>query len=74
MVQTASLLGMHALGYEFDSAARLSKWPGSVWNCLWGHALKRSTAINRKSRVLDPSPPFLSSATWFLIPKNTMMD
>ena len=30
----------NALGLEFDSAVRLSKRPGSVWNCLWGHALK----------------------------------
>ena len=40
MVQTASLLGTHELGWEFDSAAQISKRPGSVWNCLWGHALK----------------------------------
>ena len=33
MVQSASLLGTHALWYEFDSAVRLSKRPGSVWNC-----------------------------------------
>ena len=38
---------MHALGLEFGSAARLSKRPGSVWNCLWGHALKRSPGIIR---------------------------
>ena len=31
---------MHALGLEFYSAAQLSKRPGSVWNCLWGNALK----------------------------------
>ena len=30
----------NALGLEFDSAVRLSKRPGSVWNCLWGNALK----------------------------------
>ena len=47
-----SPLGSHAFGTEFDSADRLSKTPGSVWNCLWGHALKRSHGINRKSRVL----------------------
>ena len=35
-----------------------------MWNCLWGHALKRSPGINRKSRVLYPGPGFLSSATW----------
>ena len=55
---------MHALGLEFGSAARLSKRPGSVWNCLWGNALKRSPGIIRKSRVTYPVPGFLSSATW----------
>ena len=60
---------MHALGLEFGSAARLSKRPGSVWNCLWGHALKRSPRIIRKSRVLYPGPGFLSSATWPSLPK-----
>ena len=30
----------NALGLQFDSAVRLSKRPGSVWNCLWGHTLK----------------------------------
>ena len=28
-----------ALGKEFGSAAQLCKRQGSVWNCLWGHAL-----------------------------------
>ena len=60
---------MHALGLEFGSAARLSIRPGSVWNCLWGHALKRSPGIIRKSRVLYPGPAFLSSATWPSLPK-----
>ena len=54
----------NALGMEFGSVAQLSTRPGSVWNCLWGHALKRSPGINRKSRVLYPGPGFLSSATW----------
>ena len=53
----------NALGLEFGSAARQSKRPSSVWNCLWGHALKRSPGINRKSRVSYPGPGFLSSAT-----------
>ena len=61
---------MHALGLEFGSAAQLSKRPGSVWNCLWGNALKRSPGIIRKSRVLYPVPGFLSSATWPSLPKN----
>ena len=59
---------MHALGLEFGSAAQLSKRPGSVWNCLWGNALKRSGII-RKSRVSYPGPGFLSSATWPSLPK-----
>ena len=61
-VKTASLLGTHVLGYEFNSAARLSKWQGSMWNCLWGHGLKRSPGINCKSRLLYLAPGFLSSA------------
>ena len=60
---------MHALGLEFGSAAQLSKRPGSVRNCLWGNALKRSPGIIRKSRVSYPGPEFLSSATWPSLPK-----
>ena len=60
---------MHALGLEFGSAAQLSKRPGSVWNCLWGNALKRSPGIIRKSRVSHPVPGFLTSATWPSLPK-----
>ena len=60
---------MHALGLEFGSAAQLSKKPGIVWNCLWGHALKRSPGIIRKSRVSYPGPEYLSSATWPSLPK-----
>ena len=60
---------MHALGLEFGSAAQLSKRPGSLWNCLWGNALKRSPGIIRKSRVSYPGPGFLSSATWPSLPK-----
>ena len=60
---------MHVLGLVFGSAARLFKRPGSVWNCLWGNALKRSTGIIRKSRVSYPGPGFLSSATWPMLPK-----
>ena len=37
--------------------------------CLWGHALKISPGIIRKSRVSYPSPGFLSSATWPSLPK-----
>ena len=56
------LLDTHALEYQFDSSARRFERLGNVWNCLRGHALKRS-GINRKSRVLYPSPGFLSNAT-----------
>ena len=69
MVQTASLHAGNALGLEFGSAAQLSKRLGSVWNCLWGNALKKSPGIIRKSRVSYPVPGFLSSATWPSLPK-----
>ena len=62
-------MACNALGLEFGSAARLSKRLGSVWNCLRGHALKRSTWISRKNRVSYPGPGFLSSATSPLLPK-----
>ena len=45
------------------------KRSGSVWNCLWGHALKRSPGIIHNSRVSYPCPGFLSSATWPLLLK-----
>ena len=47
-----------------DSAVRLSERLGSMWICLCRHALKRSTGINCKSRVLYPGLGFLSSVTW----------
>ena len=62
-------MARNALGWEFDSATRLSERPGSEWNCLWGHALKRSPMIIRKSRVSYPGPGFLSNATWPSLPK-----
>ena len=35
------LLGWHTyIKVGIDNAAPLSKRRGSVWNCLWGHALK----------------------------------
>ena len=43
--------------------SRLSKRPGSVWKCLWGHALTWSPGIKLKSRVLYLGTGFLSSAT-----------
>ena len=51
---TNCLMARNALGLKFGSAAILSKRPGSVWNCLWGHALR----INRKSKVFIPVPDF----------------
>ena len=60
---------MHALGLESGSAAQLSKRPGSVWNCLWINALRRSPGVIRKSRVSYPGPGFLSSAPWPSLPK-----
>ena len=62
-------MARNALGKEFGSAAQLSKRPGSVWNCLWGNALKRSPGIICKSRVSYPGLGFLSSATWPSLPK-----
>ena len=62
MVQMPPCMARNALGQEFGSAAQLSKRPGSVWNCLWGNALKRSPGIIRKSRVSYPIAGFLSSA------------
>ena len=46
-----SINARNALSQEFGSAAQLSKRPGSVWNCLWENALKRSPGTIRKSRV-----------------------
>ena len=62
-------MACNALGLEFGSAAQLSERPGSMWNCPWGHALKRSPGINRKSMVSYPGPGFLSSAKWSPLPK-----
>ena len=69
-----SVSASRTVGLEFASRPghtkdQLSKRPGSVWNCLWGNALKRSPGIIRKSRVSYPVPGFLSSATWPLLPK-----
>ena len=66
MIQTAFL---HRHACVRVSAAQLSKRLGSLWNCVWGHALERSLGINRKGKVLCPGPRFLSSATWPLLPK-----
>ena len=45
------------------------KRSGSKWKCLWGHALKRSTEIHRKSSVLYPGSGFLFSDKWPVMPK-----
>ena len=74
MVQTASCMARNSFGLEFGRAARLSKRPGSVWNCLWGLALKIPPGNNRKSRVLYPDPGFLSSATKPTCRESTIMD
>ena len=42
--------------HNFSVYSRLSKTPGSLWNYQWGHALKRSSGTNRKSRVFLSSP------------------
>ena len=47
--------------------------PGSVLNCLWGHALKISPGIKRKSRVSHPNFRFQSSATWPSLPKKSIL-
>ena len=68
-------MARNALGLEFGSANRLPIRPGSMWNCLWGHALKRFPGINRKSRVLYPGPGFLYSTTCYIAhAKSTYMD
>ena len=62
-------LARNALGLESDSAAPLSKRPGTVWNCLWGNALKRSPGIIRKSRVINKLfniiTDFVFMSNWF---------
>ena len=70
IVQSDSLHGTQCVRVGVGSSTRLSKRPGSVWNCLWGNALKRSPGIIRKSRVSYPGPEFLSRATWPSLPKN----
>ena len=63
MVQSASLHVMQCI--------RIGVWQCSptFQKCLWGHALKKSSGINSKSRVLYPDLGFLSSATWPSLPK-----
>ena len=60
---TNCLPAWHAMLYGRMSLTMQNR-PGSAWNSLWGHALKRSPGINRKSRVSHPGSGFLSSATW----------
>ena len=54
-----SLLHNTALWLTIINAALLCKRPGSVWNCVWGHALQSYYGINLKSRVFYPSPGFV---------------
>ena len=49
---------MHALGLEFGSAAQLFKRPGSVWNCLWGNALKHLLGSFVRVGYRIPVPDF----------------
>ena len=68
---TNCLTAWHAMrkGRSLAVQPNCVKKAGSVWNCLWGNALKRSPVIIRKSRVSYPVPGFLSSATWPSLPK-----
>ena len=50
--------------FKMDSAARLSKRPGCIWNYRWGHVLYKSPGVNRKSEVWYPGPGFRSNAAW----------
>ena len=63
MVQSASLHVMQCI--------RIGVWQCSptFQKCLWGHALKKASGINSKSRVLYPDLGYLSSATWPALPK-----
>ena len=63
MVQTTPPASHADVRVGVKHCTRLSKRLGSVWNCLWEHALKRSPGINRKSIVSYPGPGFLSSVT-----------
>ena len=64
IVQTVSVLGTQASGWEVGSAAWLYNRLGSVWNCLWGCALYKSPGINYKSRVLYLTPRWPPHAAW----------
>ena len=66
---------MHALGLEFGSAAQLSKRPGSVWNCLWGNALKKDlmgSFVRVGYRI--PVPDFYLVLHGLRCRKSTIMD
>ena len=64
-------MARNALGLDFGSAALLSKRAGSVWNCLWGHALKLKRDRSQEYGIdnLYPGPGFISSGTWPSLPK-----
>ena len=67
-------IGTHALGLEFGSAAQLSKRPGSVWNCLWGNALKDLLGSFVKVGYHIPVPDFYLVLHGFRCRKSTIMD
>ena len=60
---------MHSSASASDYARKRNCISQTEKCCLWGHALKRSPWINRKSWVSYPGPGFLSSATWPLLSK-----
>ena len=65
---------MHALWLEFGSAAQLSKRPGSVWNCLWGNALKNLLGSFVRVGYRIPVPDFSLVLHGLRCRKSTLMD
>ena len=65
---------MHALRLEFGSAAQLSKRPGSVWNCLWGNALKNLLGSFVRVGYRIPVPDFSLVLHGLRCRKSTLMD
>ena len=64
----------NALGLEFDSAVRLSKRPGSVCNCLWGHALKYLLGPIVRVGYCFPVPDFYIVLHGLRCRRSTKMD
>ena len=72
---TNYLPALHAfVSRSWTVTARLSQTPGSVWNCLWGHALKRYPEINPKVGYCIPVPDFYLVLHGFRCRKSTIMD